>query len=151
MPAELLWGDSNAGNFLFADDGSVVVAVDFEAASVGPGEIDLAWWFFLERMLSGGNSLPEGMPDKAEQIAIYERALGRPVVDLGYFDILAALRMSLVTAQTVRLMIDRGRLDAANRTADFNPAVSMLAGLIGVDHDPRMDHYMQFVGAMNQR
>src|SRR3546814_17505024 len=32
---ELLWGDSNAGNFLFAPDGSVIAAPDFEAAAIG--------------------------------------------------------------------------------------------------------------------
>src|SRR3546814_10851741 len=49
---ELLWGDSNAGNFLFAPDGSVIAALDFEAAAIGPAEIDLSWWFFIDDMLS---------------------------------------------------------------------------------------------------
>lgn len=150
-PAELLWGDSNPGNFLFSPDGSVTAALDFEAAAIGPGEIDLAWWLFLDRMLAAGNPLLDGTPDRTEQISCYEQALGRPLADLEYYSVLAALRMALVIAQTARLLIDAGRLPADNAVAVFNPAASTLAEMIGVDHDPRMDDYMGMVRAMNQR
>ncbi len=149
--ADLLWGDSNPGNFLFDENGSVVAALDFEAASIGPAEIDLGWWFVLDRMLSAGNPLPPGMPDRAGQIALYEHALGRPVADLFYYEVLAALRMSLVIARTAGLLIAAGTLPADNKVALFNPAATMLAAMIGIDHDSRMDHYMAMVQAMNSR
>lgn len=149
--ASLLWGDSNPGNLLFGPDGSVAAALDFEAASIGPAEVDLGWWFVVDRMLSAGNPLPAGMPAREEQIAIFERALGRPVADLAYFEVLAALRMALVIARTAGLLIDAGALPADNQVAVYNPAASMLAGLLGIAHDGRMDHYMGMVQAMNQR
>lgn len=149
--AGVLWGDSNPGNLLFGRDGSVTAALDFEAASIGPAEIDLGWWFLVDRMLSAGNPLPTGMPDREEQIAIFERALGRPVIDLPYFEILAALRMAFVIARTGGFLIDEGTLPADNQVAVYNPGVTLLADLLGMEHDARMDHYMAMVHAMNQR
>lgn len=147
---ELLWGDSNAGNFLFGPDGAVTGALDFEAASIGPAEIDLAWWFVLERMLAAGNPLPAGMPDRDGQIAIFERALGRPVRDLAYYEMLAALRMALVIARSADLLIAAGALAADNEVALYNPVVTMLAAMLGIEHDPRMDHYLAMVVRSNE-
>lgn len=148
---EMLWGDSNPGNFLFGEDGAVVAALDFEAASIGPAEIDISWWFFMDGMLAAGNTLPSGMPDREGQIAIYERALGRSIGDLAYYEILSALRMSLVMARIGNLLIAAGTLPTDNRVAAFNPAVDMLAGLIGMTPSGRMDDYMAMVRAMNAR
>lgn len=150
-PAELLWGDSNPGNFLFGPDGSVTAALDFEAASIGPAEIDLGWWFMLDSMLAAGNPLPEGMPDKATQIAHFESALGRPVQDLPYYEVLAALRMALVMARTGGLLIQSGALASDNMVALYNPAATMLAKMLDVAHDDRLDHYFAMVQTMNAR
>ena len=150
-PAELLWGDSNAGNFLFGPDGSVTAALDFEAAAIGPAEIDLGWWFMVDGMLAAGNPLPAGMPDRAAQIAHFAAVLGRPVGDLAYYEILAALRMSLVMARTGGLLIAQGALAADNLVALYNPAASMLARMLGIAHDDRLDHYFAMVQTMNAR
>lgn len=149
--AELLWGDSNPGNFLFGLDGSVTAALDFEAASIGPAEIDLAWWFLVDRMLAAGNPLPDGMPDRTGQIAHFERQLGRPTEHLPYYEVLAALRMALVMARTGGLLIKAGALAADNQVALYNPAATMLAQMIGVAHEDRLDHYFAMVRTMNAR
>src|SRR3546814_11469791 len=73
---ELLWGDSNPGNFLFFGDGRIAAAVDFEASAVGTAEIDLSWWFFVDAMVSNGRPLLTGMPTRAQQIDAYEVARG---------------------------------------------------------------------------
>ena len=150
-PAELLGGDSNAGNFLFGRDGAVTAALDFEAASIGPAEVDLGWWFFVERMLANGHPLPAGMPDRTQQIALFAQALGRPVDDLAYYEVLAATRMALVMARTGGLLIDAGVLAPDNAVGLYNPAATMLAQMIGLPHDDRLDHYMAMVHAMNDR
>jgi aminoglycoside phosphotransferase (APT) family kinase protein len=150
-PTELLWGDSNPGNYLFGADGTVSAVLDFEAAAIGPAEIDLAWWFMLDRMLAAGANLLPGMPDKATQIAIFEEALGRPVVNLDYYEVLAALRMSLVIARTVGLLIEAGKLPSSNRADEFNPMVSLLAGMIGIEHPAVIEDYLQMVSVMNER
>lgn len=150
-PAELLWGDSNAGNFLFGPDGSVTAVLDFEAAAIGPAEVDLGWWFVLDRMLAAGNRLPEGMPGRAEQIAHFEGALGRPVDDLHYYEVLAATRMALVIARTGGLLIRSGALPPDNTVGLYNPAASMLAGMLNVAHNDDLDDYFALVTAMNDR
>lgn len=150
-PADLLWGDSNAGNFLFGPDGTVTAALDFEAASIGPAEIDLGWWFFVDRMLAAGNPLPPGMPDRTQQIAAFETTLGRTVDNLHYYEVLAALRMALVMARTGGLLIASGVLPADNQVALYNPAATILATMIGVPHDDRLDHYFAMVKQMNAR
>lgn len=149
--AELLWGDSNPGNFLFGPDGSVTAALDFEAASIGPAEIDLGWWFLVDRMLAAGNTLPDGMPNRYEQIAHFERELGRAMEDLPYYEVLAALRMALVMARTGGMLIQSGALAADNQVGLYNPAATLLAEMIGVVHDDRLDDYFAMVTTMNAR
>jgi aminoglycoside phosphotransferase (APT) family kinase protein len=148
---DVLWGDSNPGNMLFRDDGSVAAVLDFEAAALGPAEIDLGWWFFVDEMLSLGVPRLEGLPDRAAQIAAYEKALGRPIADLAYYEMLAGIRMSLVVVRTVGLLVDSGRLAASTRAGLDNPVVHMLARKLGIECGTSIDDYMEFVGAMNRR
>ena len=56
-----IWGDSNPGNMLFADDHSVAAVLDFEAAALGPGEIDLGWWLFMDERRSHGLTRLSGL------------------------------------------------------------------------------------------
>src|SRR3546814_15185941 len=75
-------------------------------------------------MLSAGQPSPPGIPSRADQVAIFEEALGRPVQKLDYYGVLAALRMALVIAQTIRhlavdgLLPSTNRADIANRSAE---------------------------------
>src|SRR3546814_7563791 len=48
----LVWNDSRMGNTMFADDLSVAAFFDFEVSSLGPAEIDLAWWLYCEDLFS---------------------------------------------------------------------------------------------------
>jgi aminoglycoside phosphotransferase (APT) family kinase protein len=128
----VLWGDPNPGNFLFADDLSVAAVLDFEAAALGPGEIDLAWWLMMDRRRRLEGSLP-GLPDREEMIALYEQALGRPTQNLRYFEVLAAFRMSLVLVRSVARLKTDGRLPAECTAAIANPFCCMLAEFLGVE------------------
>ena len=82
-PASLLWGDVQLGNVLVADDMTIAAVLDFEMASVGPAELDLAWFLVLHRMTVErcGGDLP-GFPDAGATVAAYEARLGRPLADL---------------------------------------------------------------------
>ena len=75
---ELCWGDARPGNLMF--QGTDVVGVfDWEMVSIGNGESDLGWWCFLQRFHTEGTGvqLPEGLLDRAETIAEWERLRGR--------------------------------------------------------------------------
>ena len=47
-PISLVWGDPIPANILYATDLSVAAVMDWEAVSIGPGEIDLGWWLVFD-------------------------------------------------------------------------------------------------------
>jgi aminoglycoside phosphotransferase (APT) family kinase protein len=64
QPAVLVWGDSRVGNVLY-DDFRPVAVLDWEMATLGPREMDVAWLIFAHMVfqsLTGLAGLP-GMPD----------------------------------------------------------------------------------------
>ena len=75
-----LWGDSRIGNMLWQDFAPVAV-LDWEMATVGPPEVDVAWMIFLHSFfqdLAARFEMP-GLPDfmdRAEIIATYEELSG---------------------------------------------------------------------------
>lgn len=148
---ELLWGDSNPGNFLFADDGGIAAVLDFEAAAIGPAEIDLSWWFFVDAMLATGEPSPPGIPSRDEQIAAFEAELGRPVRDLAYYDLLSSVRMALVMARLGLLLAREGVLPPDSTAWRVNPAAARLATLMDVPADEDLADYWDLVRLMNAR
>jgi len=128
-PASLLWGDVQLGNILVADDMSVAAVLDFEMASVGPAELDLAWHLVLHQMTVDrcGGDLP-GFPDRDATVVAYEARLGRAVADLRWFEVFAALRSGAIMVRAARLLARLG-IDDSWLTAG-NPTVTLLADLI---------------------
>jgi aminoglycoside phosphotransferase (APT) family kinase protein len=129
----LLWGDPQPSNLLFLPDGAVSGVIDWEMATLGPPEADLAWWLFFDDLFSTGMGVPRlaGLPSRAECIACYEAALGRPVQNLEYYQVLAAFRMSIVGMRSADRQIQRGRIPVATTARENAPIVRLLAGLIG--------------------
>jgi aminoglycoside phosphotransferase (APT) family kinase protein len=148
LPAAFVWGDSNPCNILFNPDLSVSALLDFEAAALGPAEIDLGWWFFLDRTRLGANVPLSGVPDRDVCIAIYEAALGRRVHDMEYFEILGGVRMALVIVRTVTRLIEAGRLPPQTDAAIDNPMVAALARLLGMNGGGMGDGFLEFVSAV---
>lgn len=148
---DVLWGDSNPGNFMFSEAGQVTAVLDFEAAALGPAEIDIGWWFFIDSMINFGVEPLAGIPDKAQLLASYEAKLGRKVQQLDYYELLAAVRIGLVIARTVKLLIKSGRLPADNRAATINPVTQMLAARLGIEGITAGPDYMAFAQAMSER
>jgi len=94
----VLWGDSRPGNIIFAPDGTVAAVLDWEMAALGPAEIDLGWWLmFNEYHVAVANGDPQlaGLPNRDDNIAIYENYAGRKVADMYYFEVLAWLRFAI--------------------------------------------------------
>jgi aminoglycoside phosphotransferase (APT) family kinase protein len=114
-PTVLNWGDSRLGNMLF--DGLEPVAVlDWEMATLGPKEIDLAWAVFLHRFfddLAERFEMP-AMKDlmvRDRVIATYERLSGEPVRDLEWFEVFAALRFAIVSVRTTARGVAYGQAE----------------------------------------
>ena len=128
-PVNLLWGDAIPANLLFDEDNNVSGIIDWEFVCIGPGEIDLAWWLYFDRLFSEGFNVPplEGLPDRDTTIRIYEEALGRPVSDLRYYEILCGLRMVIASMRSVDRVVGAGKLPRENDAWLNNPSSAWVA------------------------
>jgi aminoglycoside phosphotransferase (APT) family kinase protein len=125
-PHSLLWGDVRLGNLVFGRDVSVHAVLDWEMASVGAAEHDLAWHLCLTETEAAlrRRSVP-GFPDRASVVRRYEQRLGRSVQHLEWFEVLAMLRSTAVLSRIVWLHQRAGR-PAMMPLAD-NPLLSLLS------------------------
>lgn len=147
---DVLWGDSNPGNYLFTERGGIAAVLDFEASALGPAEIDLGWWFFMDEFICFGSERLPGLPERDVQIAQYESVLGRKISDLPYFELLAGVRMALVIARTANVLINTGRLATANKTACNNPVTQMLAMKMNIPGCEVGEDFFAFAAAMSK-
>ena len=128
----LLWGDVQLGNVLVADDMEVAAVLDFEMAALGPAEVDLAWYLVLHAMAVERCrcDLP-GFPGRDATVAAYERRLGRPVGDLRWYEVFAAVRSGAILVRAARLLARLGVDDSWLTKA--NPTIGVLESLLAGD------------------
>jgi aminoglycoside phosphotransferase (APT) family kinase protein len=130
-PAVLTWGDARIGNMIFRDFTPVAV-LDWEMVSVGPGEVDLAWWLVLDRYHTegvGAAPLP-GFPARDEVVGLYEERVGRRVQELFYYEVWAAFRFALVLIRIGDMMTEYGIMPPGSGFERVNPATTMLAAML---------------------
>ncbi len=130
----VLWGDPTPSNVMWQPDGSVAALIDWELAALGPPELDLAWWLYFDDLFSRrfGITRLEGLPTRAESIAIYEAASGRTLTEMDYYDIVVALRMALVAAGAFDRQVAIGNIPATNASLDNNLMTLYLAERLGL-------------------
>ncbi len=95
----LNWGDSRPGNIIYRDFAPAAV-LDWEMATVGPPEVDLAWSTFFHRFFAGmvepyGITVP-AMFDPVDAVATYERRGGEPLEDLTWYEAFAGYRFGII-------------------------------------------------------
>jgi aminoglycoside phosphotransferase (APT) family kinase protein len=132
-PVGVCWGDARIGNILFRDDLSVGAVCDWEMATLGPAEVDLGWWLFLDAFHSWGAGVArlEGLPGRAATIAHYETLLGRRVRDLPYYEVLAGLRFAMVIQRITALRVEYGLAPPGTDVeSPHNPVIRVLARLL---------------------
>jgi aminoglycoside phosphotransferase (APT) family kinase protein len=146
----LLWGDPQSSNFLFGPDGTVTGVIDWEMATLGPPEVDLAWWLFFDDLFSTGMGVPRlaGLPDRASCIAIYERQLGRRVQHMEYYGLLAAFRMAIIGMRSVDRQIKRGLVPATTTARENAPIVRLLAQMLGEPPPEVGSDFHQYMGTL---
>jgi len=111
----LVWGDSRIGNVLY-DDFQPVAVLDWEMATVGPRELDLAWIIFAHMVfqeLAGLAGLP-GLPDvlREEDVrATYARLTGVEVGDLRWFYVFAGVIWCVVFMRTGARRVHFGEVE----------------------------------------
>ncbi len=131
LPAEgLNWGDARFGNVLYEDFEPVCV-LDWEMAAIGPAEVDLGWWWFMNRYYTEGTGVPPlpGFPSEADARAHYEAALGRPLRDMRFYEVLAGFRFGIIFIRAAALM-RAADPDDGGTFERINPVTTMLAATL---------------------
>jgi aminoglycoside phosphotransferase (APT) family kinase protein len=100
----LNWGDARVGNIMYRDFAPVAV-VDWEMATVGPREVDLAWMIFLHAFFNDlaqrfGAPTMDDFLQRDAMIAEYEKLSGHTVQNLEWFEVFAAQRFAIVSVRT---------------------------------------------------
>jgi len=100
----LNWGDARIGNVLYVNFTPAAV-LDWEMATVGPREVDLAWMIFLDTFfddLAARFEMPalSGFMERDDVVATYESLTGHRVQALEWFEVLAALKFAIVSVRT---------------------------------------------------
>ena len=107
-PSGLLWGDVRLGNVVFDPVQATPRAVlDWDMTSCGPFEMDLAWHLALETVQAqlSGMTVP-GFGSRQETVGLVEERLGRPLVDLEWFEILALVRAGAISTR-IAILFER--------------------------------------------
>ena len=100
----LQWGDVRLGNVIFDETRAPVAVLDWEMATIGAAEHDLAWTLTLESIQGElfGRTVP-GFLDHDAAVARFEARLGRPVHDLDWYEILAIVRSTAIMTRVAHL------------------------------------------------
>lgn len=108
----LCWGDSRLSNILYGHQFEVTAVLDWELAFIGDHEADLAWLLFLDWACSEYQGVPrlDGTPSREETVARYEQLSGRPVRNLRYNEVLAAVEVGLPVSRLENRLRDEGLL-----------------------------------------
>jgi aminoglycoside phosphotransferase (APT) family kinase protein len=125
-PASLCWGDARIGNVLYADDGTIASVLDWEMATIGPAETDLAWYLALDELTTRfvKRTVP-GFLARDAVVRRYEAGLGRPVVDLEWHEIFALIRSTAVNDRQARLAAASG-VAYPGVAGDANPVLRVV-------------------------
>jgi aminoglycoside phosphotransferase (APT) family kinase protein len=111
----LAWGDSRIGNVLYEDFRPVAV-LDWEMATVGPRELDVAWIIFAHMVfqelagLAGLPGLPEVMREEDVR-ATYQKLTGVELGDLRWFYVYSGVIWCVVFMRTGARRVHFGEME----------------------------------------
>lgn len=110
-PLSLCWGDPRLGNVVFGDAFEQRALLDWEMASIGPAEMDLAWFVGLHEVSAAGAGRDlEGFLDHDAVLARWADGVGRDPVDYGWFEVLSLVRSDSIFLR-IRTMLLAAGLD----------------------------------------
>lgn len=131
----VIWGDSRVGNVLY--DGFQPVAVlDWEMATLGPREMDVAWMIFAHNVfqeLAGLAGMP-GLPDvmREEDVrATYAEHTGVELGDLNWFYVYSGVIWCCVFMRTSARRVRFGEIEKPDDVESLFYHGSLLKRLIG--------------------
>jgi aminoglycoside phosphotransferase (APT) family kinase protein len=130
----LTWGDSRIGNVLYRDFRPVAV-LDWEMATVGPRELDVAWIIFAHMVfqeLAGLAGMP-GLPDVMREEDVrgtYEELTGAALGDLNWFYVYSGVIWCCVFMRTTARRVHFGEMEKPDDVESAFYHASLLRRLI---------------------
>ncbi|MDY6996583.1 MAG: phosphotransferase family protein [Actinomycetota bacterium] len=131
----LVWGDSRIGNVMYRDFTPVAV-LDWEMATVGPREFDVAWISYAHMVfqeLTGLAGLP-GMPDflrEDDVRATYRDLTGVEVGDLDWFYVYSGVVWACVFMRTGARRVHFGEIERPDDVESLFYHAPLLKRMIG--------------------
>lgn len=109
-PLSLCWGDPRISNVLYGPDWSQQALLDWEMASIGAGEMDVAWFVALHELTSEavGTDLP-GFVDRPAMLDHWAARLKRPLVAYPWFEVLALVRSDAIFLRIRAMLLASGK------------------------------------------
>ncbi|MDN5896252.1 MAG: phosphotransferase family protein [Nocardioides sp.] len=128
----LVWGDARVGNMLFGPDHRVAAALDWEVATVGPAQIDVAHWLVFDEFATVSTPALDGFPDKEASIEAYVSRSGRPLPDLDYYEVLQCFFLATTLIRQTDARVRVGDLDPSTTMGHGNVVTVLLARRLGL-------------------
>jgi aminoglycoside phosphotransferase (APT) family kinase protein len=133
----LVWGDSRIGNVLYGDFRPVAV-LDWEMATLGPREMDVAWIIFAHMVfqelagLAGLRGLPDFMQENDVK-STYTELTGVELGDLHWFYVYSGVIWACVFMRTSARRVRFGEIEKPDDVESLFYHGSLLKRLIGED------------------
>jgi aminoglycoside phosphotransferase (APT) family kinase protein len=111
----VVWYDARVGNIMFDDRLEVASMFDWEGATLGPPEFDIAWWVMFDEYLCEAQGLARlpGVPDAEGTLRRYEELAGQPLSHIGYYQVMSGLVLALINSRLCDLLVRNGIVTAA--------------------------------------
>jgi aminoglycoside phosphotransferase (APT) family kinase protein len=122
----LLWGDVRLGNAMYNEAGRLTALLDWELASVGPPEMDLAWYVALSELAErfvGPN--PQGLLSGRGVLARYRKRTGHEPAHLPWHQVFALVRSTAISECLARLARAHG-FRYPGVAGDANPVLDVI-------------------------
>jgi aminoglycoside phosphotransferase (APT) family kinase protein len=131
----LVWGDSRIGNVLYREFRPTAV-LDWEMATLGPRELDVAWIIFAHMVfqeLAGLAGMP-GLPDvmrEQDVLATYRRLTGIELDDLRWFYMYSGVMWAIVFMRTGARRVHFGEVEKPDDVESLFYHAELMKKLIG--------------------
>jgi aminoglycoside phosphotransferase (APT) family kinase protein len=113
----------------------VVALFDWDMASLGGPETDLAWWTIMDLSMTHSRGIPRlpGWGSPAETMALWEELSGRKLRDMVYHFKFAAFRSAIIVRRLARMLDAKGHLPEQSASwIDNNIGTQYLASMLNL-------------------